>query len=499
MTASGAMAEETGGPAKVRVVVVGGGLAGMACAAALEGVGCGDHRRDADATGAGRYHVTLIEARGGLGGRAGSFDDEESGGQLDNCQHVLLGCCTNLLDLYRRMGAVDENRGGGGGKIRFERAVHFLDERGRRFDLWGIKGMPAPLNMAPAMAGFGLLTLRERMIVARGMTAMLRVGKAGRQALEAMSFGEWLDRHGQTASLVEKFYEPVLISALNEQCRRASAKYALQVFQDAMLANERGYVVGLPACALGELYASLPVKDLRLNERVEEIVWTSSGGPRRTSAVKLRSGEVLPADVVVLATNHHAVQRWVAGAGEQDARFAALAKLESVPILGVHMWFDRRVMRDSHAALIKGPLQWLFRKDAEGRALHGVISAAREWVSVPKDEALRQFAAQIQGLFPQSGAKLVRGVIVIEKRATFAPLPGSDAARPSQEPPPGGIENLFLAGDYTKTDWPATMEGAVRSGYLAAEAVTRRSGAGEPRSFLVADLPAQWPARLMGL
>jgi len=473
----------TAGPQKIRAVVVGGGLAGMACATALQ------------AAPGQPYQVTLIEARGSLGGRAGSFDDDQTGGQLDNCQHVLLGCCTNLLDLYRRMGVMS---GSGGDKIHFERTVHFLDGQGRRYDLWGIKGAPAPLNMGPAMAAFGLLTLGERTMVARGMIAMLRLGKAGRQSLEPTTFGQWLDEHGQSASLVEKFYEPVLISALNEPCRQASAKYALQVFQDAMLANERGYLVGLPGCPLGELYAKLPVPDLRLNERVEEILWAPSS--TRATAVKLRTGEILPADILVLATNHHAVQRWVAPASSRDARFASLAKLESVAILGVHMWFDRPVMQDSHAALIKGPLQWLFRKDAQGQILHGVISAARSWVNVPKDEALQQFAAQIQQLFPQSRAKLIRGVIVIEKRATFAPVPGSDAARPAQEPPPGGIENLFLAGDYTKTDWPATMEGAVRSGYLAAEAVTRHTTPdGKGDRFLIPDLPVQWPARLMGL
>jgi uncharacterized protein with NAD-binding domain and iron-sulfur cluster len=155
------------------------------------------------------------------------------------------------------------------------------------------------------------------------------------------------------------------------------------------------------------------------------------------------------------------------------------------------------VLAESHAALLAGPLQWVFRKDETGRSLHGVISAARAWVDKPKEEMLRQFEGQVRQTLPAArDAKLERGVVVIEKRATFSPAPGVDRCRPSQAPPPGGISNLFLAGDYTLTGWPATMEGAVRSGYLAADAVLSRPPS---QSFLIGDLPAQWPARLLSL
>jgi zeta-carotene desaturase len=290
-------------------------------------------------------------------------------------------------------------------------------------------------------------------------------------------------------------YDPILVGSLNEDPRHASCSYAIQVFQDALLFNAAGYVLGLPNCPLAQLYNRFPCPDVRLGTRVSEIVFDA----KTAKGVKVHSGEFLPADAVVLATNHHAVQRWIPDDLQAtDSRFAGLAKLESVPILGAHLWFDRPVLHEPHAAFIEGPLQWLFRKDLEGRVVHGVISAARDWLDIPRDDALRQFQQQIRATFPQAqDAKLERGVIVIEKRATFSPLPGSDSLRPAQGPDERGIRNLYLAGDYTRTGWPATMEGAVRSGYLAAEAVAKNLAATNGRRFLIDDLPQQWPAKLM--
>ena len=456
-----------------RVIVIGGGLAGMAAAVSLEAAGA---------------NVTLLESRRALGGRAGSFEDPQGGEELDNCQHVLLGCCTNLVDFYRRLGVSS--------LIRFERTVYFRDGSGRRHDLWGVEGWPAPIHLGPSLAGFEALTSGERISFSRAMLAMINLGHAGRDALAEVSFGQWLDDHHQSASLIKKFYDPILISALNEESRRASARYAIQVFQDAMLANADGYLVGLPNCPLGQLYEKIPCRDVRLGTRVSGLRFND----RRATGVELQGGEFLEADAIVLATNYHSAMRWVPPElASTDSRFGSLGKLESVPILGVHLRFDRPIMPESHAALIEGPLQWLFRKDAEGRVLHGVISAAREWVNMPKEECLRQFVKQIHSLFPAAlQARLVRSQIVIEKRATFSPVPGVDRWRPSQAPPAGGVQNLFLAGDYTRTGWPATMEGAVRSGYLATEAVAESLGL-KQTEFLVKDLPVQWTARVFGL
>jgi zeta-carotene desaturase len=461
------------------VVIVGGGLAGMAAAVALESAGAA---------------VTLVEARRALGGRATSFEDPKTGEVLDNCQHVLLGCCTNLLDFYRRIGVAD--------RIRYERTVHFVDERGTRYGLSGMRGLPAPLHLGPSMLRFGALTWGERVAASRAMMAMLRLGKPGRAALADVPFGQWLEDHKQPPSLVAKLYDTILIGSLNEDPRKASAAYAIQVFQDAMLAHAGGYMIGLPNCPLAQLYEKFPCRDVRLGTRVSALQFSEG----TVTGVELSSGDVLSADAVVLATNYHAVRRWIPEEWiGRDERFAHLDELESTPILGAHLWFDRPVLAENHVAFLKGPLQWLFKKDATGQNVHGVISAAREWVDVPREQALAQFERQIRETLPAArDAKLLRGVTVIEKRATFAPLPGVDRLRPTQSPPPDGIQNLYLAGDYTRSGWPATMEGAVRSGYLAADAVMNvlaaRANASGTRgtSFLVPDLPIQWPARMLG-
>jgi uncharacterized protein with NAD-binding domain and iron-sulfur cluster len=462
------------------------------------------------------FDVTLLEARKSLGGRAGSFEDPQTGELLDNCQHVLLGCCTNLINFYHRIGAES--------LIQFHPQIHFRDERGRRHDLFGVQSLPAPLNLAPSLLDFSALSLPERWKLTE---AMLHMGQTDRRDVEEMSFGEWLDAHDQPESLVRKFYDTIVISGLNEDTRRASAAYAIQIFQESLLANRGAYVMGMPASTLGELYSRLhrtpspgtpgdgrgegparkdshpsPLPEYRargqesdlLNLRLSTRVISLRFDGQQITGVELHTGDVLSADAYVIATNHHALQKWIPPQiARGDERFANLDRFESVPILGVHLWFDRPILRESHAALMRGPLQWVFRKDVEGKAVHGVISAARSFVDRSKDQMLAEFERQVRETFALArDAKLIRGVIVIEKRATFSPTPRIDRIRPPQAPGPnGGIRNLYLAGDYTRTGWPATMEGAVRSGYLAAGAIAGRS-------FLVPDLPIEWPARFLG-
>jgi zeta-carotene desaturase len=355
-----------------------------------------------------------------LGGRAGSFEDPQTGEILDNCQHVLLGCCTNLLDFYRRVGVVD--------RIRWEDAIYFFDSCGKEYRLKATPGLPAPLHLGLSAATFGALSLKERIAQSRAMLAMLRLGKKEREALADVSFGKWLVEHGQPDDLIDKFYDLVLISALNEKCRDAAASYAIKVFQDGMLAHRSAYRMGTPACPLGELYDKIPCGDVRLGARMTGLRFEGS----RATGVELDS-EFIEADAIVVAVNYPALEKWIPSElAARDGRFAGLNQLQSVPILGAHLWFDRPIIPTPHAAFIGGKLQWVFRKpEGDGSAVHGVISAARDWVGKDRQESLDAFAAEIGVYLPLArGAKLVRGTIVVEKRATYSPMPGVDGHRP---------------------------------------------------------------------
>ena len=212
------------------VMVIGGGLAGIAAAVRLAQQG---------------EAVTLVETRKRLGGRATSFVDPATGQVLDNCQHVLLGCCTNLLDLYDRLGVTDA--------IEWHRRLYFADAAGRVDVLEG-DDLPAPLHMTRALLGFSTLSLSEKLAISRGMLAMMRLGRAGREACEHITFADWLAAHGQPGSAVRRFWGVVIISALNELPERCSAASAIQVFQEAFLENEQAYVMGLAAVPLVQLY-----------------------------------------------------------------------------------------------------------------------------------------------------------------------------------------------------------------------------------------------------
>ena len=381
--------------------------------------------------------MDLHEARPFLGGRATSFpvSDQES---VDNCQHVLLRCCSNLIDFYRRCGVLE--------KIRFFAEYCFVEPGGRVSLL-----RPGLLPLAR----FAPLDWRDKLAIARALMAMRRV--RARPGLEATTFGDWLAAHGQTPRAISRFWRPVIVSALNEEPARASAAPAFQVFLDGFLAAGDGWQMGVPAVPLAELYAgSLP------NVRVH----------LRSALDRLDPGD-RSAGFYLSAVPFERVADLVPGLGLDLARF------EHSPITGIHLWFDREITALPQAALLDRTLQWIFRKSAVH--YHLVVSASRSLVRIPRQQIIDLALAEVREFFPAARqARLDRAQVIKEARATFAPLPGVEAARPGPET---RYPNLFLAGDWTCTGWPATMEGAVRSGYLAAEAICR--AAGRPRRFLI--------------
>lgn len=438
-----------------QVIIAGGGLAGLAAAAALGGEG---------------YRVTIFESRPFPGGRAASFPlspAEENSEVIDNCQHILLRCCRNLLDFYRRLGVA--------GKIQFHREFRFV-EPGGRTSVLRAGALPAPLHFAGSFRKLSFLNVSEKIAVARGLAA-LRSEHGRRSDLDRITMLDWLREKRQPERAVERFWRPVLVSAVNEDLDRIAATHGFQVFRLSFLARRDSYEMGIPSGPLATLYstdrlAGLGEVEIRLRSRVELI--TAADG-RASGAVV--NGETHMADYFVCALPFDRAAAVAPDTGLDISGF------EHSPITGIHLWFDRPVTNFPHAVLLDRTIQWMFNK-SEGKYLQLVVSASRSLLDMPRREVIDLAVRELTEFFPAvREAHLEKAHVVKETKATFSARPGLETHRPPAETE---LPNLFLAGDYTRSGWPSTMEGAVRSGYLAAEAVTRAAGA--PKKFLLPDL-----------
>jgi squalene-associated FAD-dependent desaturase len=439
-----------------RVVIVGAGLAGLATAAALAQRGAS---------------VTVLEARQRLGGRAGSFTDAASGPMIDVCQHVGMGCCTALARFCRSLGLEP--------LLQTHRRLWFVtpDRRISRFEA---DPLPAPLHLARAFLGLHTLSLAEKVRVGRGLLQMRRLPEDCDGPLLP-----WLRQAGQTPRAIERFWGLVLVSALNADPADTGLRYARKVFVDAFLGDRHAFELEVPRVPLGRLYgpellAWMERHGVRI--RAGQAVRRFRLGPDGVEAVELRDGSVLSADAYVAAVPFDRLlgllpEQLV----ENEPIFANLRRLETEPITSVHLWFDRPVLGLPHAVLVECLGQWLFNRRETSPGEHYVqivISAAGKLRALGHDEIQRRVTAEVRALFPRAAnARLVRGRTITEQAATFRPVPGVDRWRPTQTSP---VPRLFLAGDWTATGWPATMESAVRSGYLAAEAVLAAVGSYPP-------------------
>jgi squalene-associated FAD-dependent desaturase len=303
---------------------------------------------------------------------------------------------------------------------------------------------------------------------------------------------DWLLAHRQTDRTIDRFWGVVLVSALNESVDRVGLKYARKVFVDGFLRHRDGFVVHVPSVPLGRLYGdelrawlSGNGVELRANAAVRRLAADPTG--RAVGHLELRDGSTLTADHYVLAVPFDRVADLLPADLAADPYFAKAANLSPSPITSVHLWFDRPVTDLPHAVLVDCLGQWVFNRGEVAKGewyVQVVVSASGELKALGRDEVQRRIRDEVRCLFPAAaGATLVRAKVVTEHAATFRAVPGVDAWRPPQASP---VTNLAVAGDWTATGWPATMEGAVRSGYLAAEAVLAR--AGRPERLVQPDL-----------
>jgi zeta-carotene desaturase len=463
--------------ARASVGIVGGGLAGLSAACALADAG---------------YKVTLFERRAFLGGRASSYEHPGTGEVVDNCQHILLGCCTNLRDFYRRLGVED--------KVRWYKRITFIEPGGRSGFIES-SSLPAPFHSALSFLQYKLLSPGDKLAIARIMLGLL----AGVPSDSSEDFLSWLRRKGQTPSAIGRFWAPVLVSSLNEDLDKTSVKYAAMVFRDAFLKSAEAGQMGVPTTPLSELYGvaadyiAARGGQVLLRAGVDALSFGES-------AVTLRSNDCdFHFDYAISALPFHLFGRILPQSEASAALQEKVSHLRTVPITGIHLWFDREITPLEHAALLDRNIQWMFQKskiltpktltrsaESSGSYLELVVSSSKGLLEMGRAEIIALARKELEEFFPAArDAQLVKATVIKEVHATFAPAPLSDQFRSSPSTP---WPRLFLSGDWTATGWPSTMEGAVRAGYLTAEALSK--AAGDKHSFVVPDLKPQGLMRL---
>ena len=451
-----------------QVAIVGGGLAGLATAVALMEAG---------------LRVTICEARRRCGGRAASFDDPVAGGLVDACQHVAMGCCTNFLDLCRRTGLADA--------LRRDRTLFFIGPDGDRAACTPTRLLPAPLHLLPLVFGMRHFSWRDKTALAMGMLRLARSHSGLRQ--EEPTALAWLESIGQPESVIRLFWQPVIESALGESIDLVSLSAARKVAVDGFLAHREAADLWVPTAPLGTLFGET------LTAWLESRSATLVTGAAVSSLVRAPDGRVravvaggveYSCDAVVVAVPWRQAARLL-----PDLVPTADERLAGSPITAVHLWFDRDVVDLPHAVLVGRVSQWVFRGDVTGERSHCqvVISASRGLFAGDRDGLRDAVVDELRQVFPRArAARLVEARVVTDPTAVLSVRPGVEEVRP---PTRTRIPNLFLAGDWTATGWPSTMEGAVRSGRLAA--VEAAASLGVPCAGLTPDLPKNPLVRLL--
>jgi squalene-associated FAD-dependent desaturase len=457
-----------------QVVVIGGGLAGITAAIGL---------RDAGVA------VTLLESRPRLGGAASSY--ARAGMMIDNGQHVFLRCCSSYQGLLARLGVT--------GQVAIQDRFDVTVLSGAESSSTGARparlrrnGLPSPLHLAGALAGYPLLSLAERARVGRAALAF-RFADPASPALDRQRLGDWLAARGQDERARRRLWDLFIISALNIGGDDASVGLAATVIKTALLGRRDAADIGMAKVPQGRLHAEATADllaqlgaEVRLGARAAGIERLTGGGFRITLSrgdvagdetgpadADAGPGQSIVADGVVLAVPASQAARLAGSAGVQAA--PAFEQLAYSPIVNVHVIYDRQVMKLPFVAAVDSPVQWVFDKTRQsglqaGQYLAVSLSAADDYVDMPT-AALRQlFVPALEELFPAAaGAGITDFFVTRERRATFRQAPGSGALRPGAAT---SVPGLVLAGAWTDTGWPDTMEGAVRSGHNAAQELT---------------------------
>jgi hydroxysqualene dehydroxylase len=431
-----------------RVIVVGGGLAGLTAACQLVRRG---------------HQVTLVEARARLGGATFSF--ERDGLAVDNGQHVLLRCYTEYRALLDLLGV--------GGHIDIQDRFHIpvITPDGKHAEL-SRDNLPAPLHLFRTLAGYRLLSGpdRARVLMAAGL---LRTLDPADPRLDDRSFADWLVRRGQRPAAIDALWNLITVAALNTDAANASLALCAMVFRTALLERADAADIGVPTLPLGELHGDAANRYLTeqgarvlINSPVRSIRRTDHGFD------VLLDEETFAADAVVVAAPPEATAAMLPVGALAEPEL--LAQLGGAPIVNVHAVYDRQVTGQSFTAVVGSSVQWVFDRTSTAGLEHGQylaisLSAAERWIDTPTAQLRAEFLPELARLFPAAGqAEVTKFFVTRERRATFRQVPGSARLRPVART---RLPRCVLAGAWTRTGWPDTMEGAVRSGNEAARIV----------------------------
>ncbi len=446
----------------VDVAIVGGGLAGIAAALRLAESGLSVH---------------LIEAKSRLGGRTGSFSGPESGGSektIDYCQHVAMKCNTAMQELIAELGQEEDWRS--------QETLHFYGPEGKYAPLSQLP-LPAPLHIGHWLWRWPGLRVHDRLAIARGMLKIYRLDLSSAE-LDQISGYDWLKKVGQTQNAIQRFWATIIVSALGEECHRVSLAAVAKVLQDGFMKRRDAFHLLVPERPLDELLNvqardklnGLGV-DCQMSSPVSRIARAKEG------FVVAAKGKDVRAHQVVLALPWYRLTKLQFDLPQSELDVvekivAVSTKLESSPITGIHTWWDRPWIDKPHAVIVGRLCQWVFPGPSEGVESNAgeyyyqiVVSASRDLPDA--NELAGQLVDDLVAVFPAvSHARLLRHRVVTDPKAVFSVGVGTQELRPEAKT---GVQGLWLAGDWTQTGWPATMEGAARSGFMVAASIRGES------------------------
>ncbi len=438
------------------VIIVGGGVSGLAAAVRLSGAGA---------------RVTLLEQAQKLGGRCYSFRDPATGDIVDNGQHVLVGAYHRTLAYLETIGTRQF--------LTTEKGITFADPSEGRAVL-RFPRLPAPFHVASGLLSFRLLPIADRWGCVRVGRHLRAWSEATERSLASQSVDIWLSSLGQSESARRVLWDPFCVSVMNERPESASALLFARSLRRAFFGVRDDAAVLIPTIGQSELYVE-PACRLLLGAGARIIAGTEVDRITlergKATGVRLADGTLMASGSVIAAVPPHALARMVPPEAAKAAPFDSLGAFASSPIVSVHLWFDREILDVDFIGLIGQDVQWVFNRrritggGSTAGYLSALISGAYRQVDLAKEELVELAIRDIASVAPECArARLLSSLVIKEKRATFSATAGAERLRPSAATPIGGF---FLAGDWTDTGLPATIEGAITSGETAAARVVR--------------------------